>query len=139
MRPGIGVEIGRIVLQSVTMDVYSIRARRRRNTGRILYRIEDEYESEWTIPRDSSARPLTLRQLVHLIDGAGWTLQCTNGFPHIEDTVSFLLFDGNHDAESAAAFVSVESTVYPEIERYYQERVLAWARAQLAEREEKRA
>ena len=37
------VEIARIVLQSVTQDVISIRARRRRSGRRIFYRIVDDY------------------------------------------------------------------------------------------------
>jgi hypothetical protein len=62
------VEIARISMMSVTMDVIALRARRHR--GRIHYRVVDEYEgmgvSSWG--QKTSARPLTFRQLVRLID-----------------------------------------------------------------------
>jgi len=64
------VEIARIVLQSVTMDVYSIRARRRR--GPIRYRMVDEYQTEFALGRKSSQGPLTLRQLIWLIESSSF-------------------------------------------------------------------
>ena len=68
------VEIARIVLDSVTQDVISFRARRRRSGQRILYRVVDEFQepggARWTCRPASSARPLSFDQLVALIDGA---------------------------------------------------------------------
>jgi len=66
------VEIARIILKSTTMDVISIRARR---VGkRISYRIVDEYYEEglfeYHLSRKSSTRPLTMKQLIELIDNA---------------------------------------------------------------------
>src|SRR4051812_5363179 len=52
------VEIARIELRSTTADVMSVRARPAGDG--IAYRIVDEYEDEWRIPRDESAQPLTL-------------------------------------------------------------------------------
>jgi hypothetical protein len=121
------VEIARIVLASVTMDVYSIRARRTPRGNRITYRLVDEYQSDWNSARKSSARPLTLRQLVELIDTAD-SSECDSTYPLIENIVRFQM-EGGETPEHAAAFVAVESTIYPALGRYYATRVLAWAQA----------
>ena len=64
------VEIARVVMQSTTMDVISIRARRTKR--RILYRIVDEYDDEFIgeyhLNRKSSLRPLTFGELIKLMD-----------------------------------------------------------------------
>ncbi len=61
-------EIARIELQSMTSDVISIRAR---PTGaRIAYRIVDEYQAKFSLGRLTSRRPLTLRDLLGLIEGS---------------------------------------------------------------------
>ena len=60
------VEIARIVLpQSTLKDIISVRARLR--SWRYRYRVVDEYESEFDIHRKSSISPLTLGQLIDLI------------------------------------------------------------------------
>lgn len=129
------VEIARIVLQSSTLDVYSIRARRRGKGGRLYYRVVDEYESEWSIARRSSTRPLTLRELVQLIDSA--ENECGNdGYPMVENIVRYQL-EGDGNAEHAVRFVTLESTVYPMIGQYYRTRLLAWAQAWVADSRER--
>ena len=128
------VEIARIVLQSVTMDVYSIRARRIAHGKRIGYRVVDEYASTWELTRKSSSRPLSLRELIALIDAAE-NENGNDGYPMVENIVRFQLENGD-DAERAVGFVSVESTVYPMVALYYGTRVLAWAEAWVAEHRE---
>ena len=61
------VEIARISLASTTYDQISVRARR---GARIRYRIVDEYASPYLPGIRSSQQPLTLDQLIRLIDGA---------------------------------------------------------------------
>lgn len=120
------VEIARIVLQSTTRDVYSVRARRRRKGGRITYRMVDEYDSEWNSKRKSSARPLTLQQLAQLIDSAQSDGH-DNEYPLIENLVRFALGWQPGNLQAAVDFVTVESTVYPMLEEYYAKRAMAWA------------
>lgn len=67
MRAG-EVEITRVVLASATMDVMSVRARWR--GGRYHYTIVDEYQKEYWVRPRTSRRPLTLAQLIGLIDHA---------------------------------------------------------------------
>ena len=69
------VEIARIVLASVTQDIISVRSRRRLGGTRILYRIVDEYQDEpenrFTCNPKSSVGPLSLYELIGLIDRVG--------------------------------------------------------------------
>jgi hypothetical protein len=120
------VEIARLVLDSVTRDVYSVRARRVRAAGgaaddgrSIVYRIVDEYEGRWVLPRESSAEPLTLGELIALIDDA-----------RVDDvdgtSLTDALRDGCDDAESGRDFVRVSSELYPELEAWYEERAAEW-------------
>jgi hypothetical protein len=59
------IEIARIELGSVMGDVISIRARE--GKSRITYSIGDEYENPFSVAIKSSGKPLTLRQMVHLL------------------------------------------------------------------------
>ncbi|MBA2527010.1 MAG: hypothetical protein H0V18_14700 [Pyrinomonadaceae bacterium] len=61
------VEIARIVLKSSTGDVVSIRARA--NVKRITYRVVDEYETSFNFEPRESAAPLTLKEILDMIDG----------------------------------------------------------------------
>ena len=63
------IEIARITLKSTTLDVISIRARK--SSARISYRMVDEYgEHEYALAIKSSKEPLTLQQVIKLIDSA---------------------------------------------------------------------
>lgn len=66
------VEIARVVMQSTTMDVISIRARKTKN--RIIYKIIDEYPEDefqnYSLTKKTSKQPLTLGELIKLIDNA---------------------------------------------------------------------
>ncbi len=121
------VEIARIVLASVTQDVISFRARRRRGGRRILYRVVDEYREPgrpgWTCRPASSARPLTLGQVIALIDAA------TNpdfDLGHGPLTDLFRDFQDAEQPESVAGFVGVESDFYPGLSEYFEQRAQEW-------------
>ena len=55
------VEIARIVLASVTQDIISVRARRRRGGTRILYRIVDEYRMSPRTASPATQSPRSVR------------------------------------------------------------------------------
>src|SRR3989442_2873659 len=61
------VEIACISLASVTGDVIAVTARRR--GGRIVYQIIDEYGTRFHFDPKTSTRPLSMGELVSLIDG----------------------------------------------------------------------
>ena len=120
------VEIARIELESTTADVISIRARRRTRKSRILYRVVDEYpeNGQWEINVRSSARPLTFRKLVRLIDTAvspliGPDEECDD----LTDSMRNCVGD---DWEAASRFVSVSSHFYRDIDEYYERKADLW-------------
>ena len=59
-------EIARISLDSTTADVISIRAARR--SGRLRYRVVDEYDTKFELPLKSSQKPFTLWELIGFLD-----------------------------------------------------------------------
>ena len=109
------IEISRIVLASVTQDVISVRARRAGR--RIRYSVRDESDSKFELSKKSSLEPLTLGELISLIDRSkqeGDTM--TNG-------VVYSVLDWNlqaeADPETMRCFVAVSSGFYPELGAYY--------------------
>ena len=126
------IEIARIILQSTLMDVISIRAQWR--SGRYHYRIVDEYESTFDISRESSSKPLTLGQLIDLLQSSScpdstypcgmverfWEAEREHGMESLEDNVNF---------------TSIESDFYPKLADWYDQRSEEWM-AQYTEEEE---
>ena len=112
------VEIARITIASVTQDVTSVYARRRKN--RIYYRVVDEYEGETLCGRAtrSSTRPLTLGALEAFFNGA-WSI-----FGVLE-----MNFGGRgYDVEQMLDFVvGVDSEFYPQIRTLYEGKIKEWA------------
>ena len=105
----------------------------------------DEYETEqggqfqFALPVEHSERPLTLAELIDAIDGAQ---PSSSDFVHSDErlnagpvwgNVAATYFEGEGDPDQAAAFAHVSSTVYPELERYYELRLEAWRTAAQAE------
>lgn len=120
------VEIARLVLDSVTRDVISFRARRRRCGRRILNRVVDEYPDDgrpWTCRPASSAGPLPLSGLIQLIDGARSPdfLGETGSLPLL-----YLEHQEGCEPDELLGFVTVESDLYPDLTPYYQEKVRWW-------------
>ncbi|MFL5548684.1 MAG: hypothetical protein ACJ8AQ_14115 [Gemmatimonadales bacterium] len=121
------VEIARIVLDSVTQDVISFRARRRRHGRRILYRVVDEYcDNEigpWICRPASSAQPLTLAGMIQLIDTAR-----SADFAEQEGSLPDLLrgIQEGCEPEELGEFVAVESDFYPQLSGYYRRQARCW-------------
>jgi hypothetical protein len=120
------VEIARISLRSTTGDVNSVRAQLRR--GKIRYRIVDEYADEplqrFKCRPKVSARPLTMGELIHLIDGVEGDV-----FPEFGRGMTSSYRDmalGDSRPEKVVDFVSVSSAFYPELGDYYDEEALEW-------------
>lgn len=116
------VEIARVVLNSTTMDVFSLRARW--SGGRYHYRLVDEYQSTYVLCRKTSRRTLTLGQVIEILetvsggietDGAGlvacwWDQQ----------------WEYHDDPGACTAFAWVESDLYPELADWYQAQAREW-------------
>ena len=103
------VEIARISLESTMADQISVRARR---VGeRIRYRVVDEYEVAYVCHPASSVAPLSMRQLVALLESA------SEG-----GSIIFSILASNSRAsrsEELATFITVSSDFYADLGRYY--------------------
>ena len=112
------VEIARVSLESTTADQISIRARRL--VGRIGYRIVDEYpdSSTYVCHPASSVAPLSLRELVALMETAS-----EGG--SIVLSILGMNFSDSEPAE-LAAFITVTSDFYADLGRYYRALTDAW-------------
>jgi len=133
------IEIARIVLQSTTMDVSSVRARPA--DGQIQYRVVDEYPDigpfvllEPTV----SERPLTFGEIVTLIDSIKPN---PNAFGHVtgQNYVEFIRDRNAGDGcnlDRMARFVTVVSSFYPQLEALFRRRAQEWLVRKRAERAE---
>lgn len=128
MLPG-EVEIARITLDSTTCDVYEVRAVPTA-TG-IHYRVVDEYAdqgSTFEVSPDASAVPLSLGELVDLIDtarAAGFGPGPPFDVGLFDMARDFNVAQGG-DPVALAGFATVSSAYYPDLQRYYASRTDAW-------------
>jgi hypothetical protein len=126
-------EIARIVFASTCQDVISVYARRRRGGTRYRYRFADEYESAFALTRQSTVRPLSLRELIHLIDTATTDSMELRHERLAEGIVWWQVHEEGVDPERAAGFLRITSTVYPQLEAYYRKRLRVRAAAEVEE------
>lgn len=118
---GLGeVEVARIELQSVTGDVVSVRARR--DPAGIRYRIVDEYEGEYILARETSAEPLTLREMVEFLDRSR-----LEGLPNgLSIGYNCMNTSSGLEREAARYFTRISSDFYPKLEAHYEARFDEW-------------
>lgn len=128
------VEIARLSLESTTWDVISVRARRAGQ--RITYRVVDEYETPYVIKPKTSKRPLTLGQLIALIEGLSDGEQSRSPTAMRDDQ---LLYGDPDRIEQTADFVHVSSPYYADLEDWYQRQAIEWLETRVAEREARNA
>jgi hypothetical protein len=129
------VEIARIVLASVTEDVISFRVRRRRGGRRIRYRVVDEYpeKGQWRCRPASSSQPLTLGQIIELIDGT----EHPHFEPGREGSLTEVLRDQDGcEPDEVADFVNVESDFYHGLSEYFNRRAKEWLERKISQRRE---
>ncbi|MEE8561081.1 MAG: hypothetical protein V3S91_03860 [Gemmatimonadota bacterium] len=120
--------IARIALRSVLADVIEVRARP--GGPGLLYRIVDEYETDFVMPFDRSVTPLSLGKLIELInDSEG--LRQERGLVSCE--VEACCCPGGRSRptheewlESVCRFVTVSSQFYPDLQAYYETFVEEW-------------
>src|SRR6266508_771309 len=120
------VEIARVDLASVTADVIAVLARRAGTE--ITYRVVDEYETDYVCAPERSREPLTLGELVGLLDQTAQPDAHPAGAAYglIEGQWEWHLRAGNEAPEHAAKFVSVSSAYYPALSEYYAARADEW-------------
>ncbi len=116
------VEVARVELRSVTSDVISIRAQRR--SGRIHYRVVDEYGTEFVQPQRSSARPLALGKLVRFI-GCTWEPNVPHGLPFGYNELNL---ETARDRRQLRHFTRIRSDSYPQLEEHFENVFEEWVR-----------
>jgi len=120
------VEIARISLASTTSDQISVRARR--DGELIRYRIVGEYEEEEAmrqqLPFDVAGRPLSLDELMNMIQGAK-TSDSTYPVGIFSSSWAMML-EFAEDPEEIAGFLSVSSAFYPQIGDCYETLAEEW-------------
>ena len=129
------VEIARICLRSTTSDVISVRAR---PTARatIAYRVVDEYEEEFVLPIKENDQPLTLEQLIQLLDNG--TMQ-NSGFPSGGLSLGYNNLNAeDSDFEHLRHFTRIESEIYDQLDEHYQQVFEDWVAENVAERDKDR-
>ena len=106
-------EIVRIQLASTTADVISVRARP--VSGGVAWRVVDEYPDagEYTVAPVVSLGPLTLAELILLLEGASYNGDLDGGL--VLGWNNNNLDCGGGDASERRDFTSIESLLYPEL------------------------
>lgn len=115
------VEIARVSLESVTSDVISIRARPHHN--KIHYRIVGEYETRFRFKPRETDEPLTMGELIALLDGASGVFDEARGFT---DAYRNYSLENGSDLKSLLSFVTISSEFYPELGQWYRDQADEW-------------
>ncbi|HRR40282.1 MAG TPA: hypothetical protein P5244_03500 [Syntrophales bacterium] len=126
------VEIARVELKSTTFDVISIRAREK---GLFIdYRIVDEYGSAFEFSPKTSSKPLTLRELIELIDGAR-----QEGYEDRGLGLCYILhnYEEGQDAEELLDFTVINSIFYPGLSEHYAHVAKQWCEGKTTAKKKK--
>ena len=111
------IEIARICLQSTTGDVISLRAYPT-PSGKIGYRVVDEYEAAFTLPIPESDLPLTLRELVLQLDEG--TMD-DHGFPDGGLSLGYNNLNAESgDVEQLRHFTRISSGFYHQLVQHFE-------------------
>jgi hypothetical protein len=126
------VEIARIQMKSTTYDVDVVLARP--DGDQIRYRVVDEYEDHFdgakiTTEIEIADRPLSLVELVHLIDTTSWYGEYTG----LVFGLAEFHYGGGEGPEEMRDFFEVLSEFYPDLGPLYKDRLEAWCREKQAE------
>src|SRR5439155_25975507 len=102
-----------------TEDVISIRAKK--DNERIAYFIVDEYETEYNVDPKESEKPLTLAELIAMIDVAKNGESLGTSF-----TVGNYSGRSFEDINKIRSFTRVESVFYPQLNLHYEKVLDLW-------------
>jgi hypothetical protein len=121
-RPG-EVELARVALASVTSDVMALRGRW--SGGRYHYRMVDEYGTDFHLCRKTSRRPLTLGQVIEVLETAGSADWETDGKGMVVTWWEQQRGYGD-TLTDATDFAWVESDLYPDLGPWYLSHAQMW-------------
>jgi hypothetical protein len=120
------VEIARVSMASVTSDQVSVRATP--VAEGIRYRMVGEYEdvegSGYALPFELSLHPLSLGQLMDLIEGATALDNVAGG--GLLSAIWLMMLESGYDEATATDFLSLDSAFYQQIQPCYLRLAEAW-------------
>jgi hypothetical protein len=124
------VEIAAICLDSATGDVISVRARP--VPAGVRYRVVDEYRTRFRIREPVRGGPLSLGELVELIDSLRYA-----GQVGLVESILTMEWEATESKRPGHVrrFVRVVSAYYRELRRLYRERAEAWVERAVVERD----
>jgi hypothetical protein len=126
------VEIARICLQSTTSDVISPRASPTAS-GKIAYRVVDEYDEIFILPVAESEAPLTLAELIQQLDEGGME---NDAFPGGGLSLGYNNLNADStDFERLRFFTSISSELYDQLNEHYEQVFQEWVDDSIAERD----
>jgi len=121
------LEIGSIILRSVTGDVFSIRVKK--DQVGYSYRVVDEYSSTFELPEvvKKSEEPLSFGEMVILINECYMISEGGDvvGPGLVKPDLQFM-FENGGSPESIKGFVRVESDFYPQLHEYFEYQEDIW-------------
>ena len=121
------LEIGRVILRSVTGDVFSIRVKK--DQVGYSYRIVDEYSSTFDLPENvqKSNEPLTFHEMTVLINDCYMVSEGGDviGPGLVKPDLKFM-FENGGSQDSIKGFVRVESEFYPQLHDYFEYQKDIW-------------
>ena len=120
------VEIARVSLQSVTFDQISVRAEDYGDSIRLS--VVDEYDTEFDLPFEMVAEPLTFGELVDFLDNTT-SVGYIGGKGLVTGHWWAQYISDNHSIEEATDFASIESAFYPDLKAYYRTYTHTWIEA----------
>lgn len=120
------VEIARIALSSVLMEVLSVRAVREGDL--IRYRIQDDHDfGDLCCPDKVSTDALTLDEVVDFIDGIHQFDRGVDLGPYYIAVRELNIYYGGSTIDEMEHFASVSSGFYPEIFHVFKQKTEDWA------------
>jgi hypothetical protein len=133
---GTEIEIVRVTLSGSTADIISLTARRTA-AGRIQYRMLHEDPSDRRrrrirVAQRATAQPLALGDLIALLERACYAAPCPDEGDDeryggvIWGTLRLHLEHGVAHADDYGFALEIVSTHYPQLERYYADRLSEW-------------
>jgi hypothetical protein len=113
-------EIAIITLDSVNRDTISIRAIKSKD--RILYKVIDEYGSDFKLHREVSDLPLTLQEMINFLDQTS-----LEGLPG-GISLGYNRMNAEYSTRAELRhFTSITSKFYPDLKRHYAKVFEHWA------------
>lgn len=97
--------------------------RARKDGNLIRLQIVDEYETEYSFEPTTSDRPLSLGELIDLIDSATHEDAVSTGL--VKD-IAMLWLNGVVDNADIRDGIKMTSAFYPQLQAYYERRLDSW-------------